>query len=107
MKKTYVIDTNILIQAPHAFLCFEENDVVRMLEQFPVVLKAALNKSEPSMVTRYSVDLAQAFNKFYYEHKVMVDDLGARSARIHLTRAVKQTIAKALELIGLEAPERM
>ena len=85
----------------------EAQDVVRMLEQFPVVLKAALNKSEPSMVTRYSVDLAQAFNKFYYEHKVMVDDLGARSARIHLTRAVKQTIAKALELIGLEAPERM
>ncbi len=34
MKKTYVIDTNILIQAPHAFLCFEENDVVRMLEQY-------------------------------------------------------------------------
>ena len=85
----------------------EAQDVVRMLEQFPEVLKAALNKSEPSMVTRYSVDLAQAFNKFYYEHKVMVDDLGARSARIHLTRAVKQTIAKALELIGLEAPERM
>ena len=41
------------------------------------------------------------------EHKVMVDDLGARSARIHLTRAVKQTIARALDLIGLEAPERM
>lgn len=34
MKKTYVIDTNILIQAPHAFLCFEENDVVHMLEQY-------------------------------------------------------------------------
>ena len=85
----------------------EAQDVVRMLEQFPEVLKAALNKSEPSMITRYSVDLAQSFNKFYYEHKVMVDDLGARSARIHLTRAVKQTIAKALDLIGLEAPERM
>ena len=85
----------------------EAQDVVRMLEQFLEVLKAALNKSEPSMVTRYSVDLAQSFNKFYYEHKVMVDDLGARSARIHLTCAVKQTIAKALDLIGLEAPERM
>ena len=85
----------------------EAQDVVRMLEQFPEVLKAALNKSEPSMITRYSVDLAQSFNKFYYEHKVMVDDLGARSARIHLTRAVKQTIARALDLIGLEAPERM
>ena len=85
----------------------ESQDVVRVLEQFPEVLKAAINKSEPSMVTRYSVDLAQAFNKFYYERKVMVDDLGERAARIALTRAVKQTIAKALDLIGLEAPERM
>ena len=82
-------------------------DVVRLLEQFPEILKAALNKSEPSMVTRYSVDLAQAYNKFYYEHKVMVDDLGVRAARLMLTRAARQTIAKALELIGLEAPERM
>ena len=59
------------------------------------------------MITRYSVDLAQAFNKFYYENKVMVDDLGERSARLMLTKAVKQTIKKALDLIGLEAPERM
>ena len=53
------------------------------------------------------MDLAQAYNKFYYEHKVMVDDLGVRAARLMLTRATRQTIAKALELIGLEAPERM
>ena len=59
------------------------------------------------MVTRFSVDLAQAYNKFYYERKVMVDDMGVRAARLMLTRAARQTIAKALELIGLEAPERM
>ena len=85
----------------------ESQEVVRLLEQFPEVLKNALNKSEPSMVTRYSVDLAQAYNKFYYENKVMVDDPGVRAARLMLTRAAKQTIAKALELIGLDAPERM
>ena len=85
----------------------DSQNVVRLLEQFPEILKAALNKSEPSMITRYSVDLAQAYNKFYYENKVMVDDLGQRAARIQLTQAVKQTIKKALELIGIEAPERM
>ena len=85
----------------------EAQDVVRLLEQFPEVLKSALNRSEPSMVTRYSVDLAQAYNKFYYEHKVMVDDMGARAARLMLTRAAMQTIRKALDLIGLQAPERM
>ena len=82
-------------------------DVVRLVEQFPEVLKAAVNRSEPSMVTRYSVDLAQAFNKFYYENKVMVDDPATRAARLLLTRTVKQLLKQALYLIGIEAPERM
>ncbi len=85
----------------------EAQEVVRLLEQFPEVLKSALNKSEPSMITRYSVDLAQAYNKFYYQHKVMVDEPGVRAARLMLTRAAKQTLSKAMELIGLDAPERM
>ena len=82
-------------------------DVVRLIEQFPEILKSAIHRSEPSMVTRYSVDLAQAFNKFYYENKVMVDEPGVRTARLMLTRAVKQTLCQALYLIGIEAPARM
>jgi arginyl-tRNA synthetase len=82
-------------------------DVVRLIEQFPDILKSAVNRSEPSMVTRFSVDLAQAFNKFYYENKVMVDDPGTRAARLLLTDAVRQVLKQALYLIGVEAPERM
>ena len=82
-------------------------DVVRLIEQFPDILKSAVNRSEPSMVTRFCVDLAQAFNKFYYENKVMVDEPGTRAARLLLTRATKQVLRQALYLIGVEAPERM
>ena len=82
-------------------------DVVRMIEQFPDILKSAVNRSEPSMVTRFSVDLAQAFNKFYYENKVMVEEPGTRAARLMLTDMVRQTLKQALYLIGVEAPERM
>ena len=82
-------------------------DVVRLIEQFPDILKSAVNRSEPSMVTRFAVDLAQAFNKFYYENKVMVDEPAVRAARLLLTRAVKQVLRQALYLIGVEAPERM
>ena len=82
-------------------------DVVRMIEQFPDVLKAAVNRSEPSMVTRFSVDLAQAFNKFYYENKVMVDEPGVRAARLLLTDATRRVLKQALYLIGIEAPSRM
>ncbi|MBQ3476559.1 MAG: arginine--tRNA ligase, partial [Clostridia bacterium] len=82
-------------------------DVVRLIEQFPDILKSAVNRSEPSMVTRFSVDMAQAFNKFYYENKVMVDEPGTRAARLLLTDAVRQVLKQALYLIGVEAPERM
>ena len=82
-------------------------DVVRLIEQFPDILKSAVNRSEPSMVTRFCVDLAQAFNKFYYENKVMVDEPGVRAARLMLTDAARQVLKQALYLIGVEAPERM
>ena len=82
-------------------------DVVRLIEQFPDILKSAVNRSEPSMVTRFAVDLAQAFNKFYYENKVMVDEAGTRAARLMLTDATRQVLKQALYLIGVEAPERM
>ncbi len=85
----------------------EAQDVVRLLGQFPEVAKAALVRSEPSMITRYSVDLAQAYNKFYYERKVMVDEPGVRAARIQLTRATRDLLRLSLNLIGITAPTRM
>ena len=85
----------------------EAQDVVRLLGQFPEVAKAALVRSEPSMITRYSVDLAQAYNKFYYERKVMVDEPGVRAARIQLTRATRDLLRLSLDLIGITAPTRM
>ena len=85
----------------------EAQDVVRLLGQFPEVAKAALVRSEPSMITRYSVDLAQAYNMFYYERKVMVDEPGVRAARIQLTRATRDLLRLSLNLIGITAPTRM
>ena len=85
----------------------EAQDVVRLIGQFPEVAKNALNRSEPSMITRFSVDLAQAYNKFYYERKVMVDEPGVRAARIQLTRATRDLLRLSLNLIGITAPTRM
>ncbi|MEE1200144.1 MAG: arginine--tRNA ligase [Christensenellales bacterium] len=85
----------------------EAQEVVRMIGQFPEIAKNALNRSEPSMIARFSVDLAQAYNKFYYEHKVMVEDEGVKKARLMLTEATRNLLAQALNLIGIQAPERM
>ena len=85
----------------------EAQNVVRLIERFPEIVRSAVDRSEPSMVTRYSVELAKAYNKFYYERRILDDDMGARAARLMLTRAVKSVIKTALGLIGISAPERM
>ena len=85
----------------------EAQEVVRVLAQFPEIAKTALERSEPSMITRFSVDLAQAYNRFYYERKVMVDEPEVRAARIALTECVRDMLRVSLELIGVAAPERM
>ncbi len=85
----------------------EAQDVVRLLEQFPALVREAANRNEPSLITRYTAELSKAFNKFYYERRILDDDLGARAARIALTKAARQTLGTALRLIGIAATERM
>ena len=85
----------------------DAQNVVRVLEQFPATVREAVDRNEPSLVTRYAVNLAQVFNKFYYECRILDDNLSYRAARLELTRAARQVIATALYLIGIEAPERM
>lgn len=81
--------------------------LISLLEKFPATVREAALRNEPSIVTRFTVDVAQAYNKFYYENHILVDDPAVRSARIALTRAAKSVIASGLDLIGLKAPERM
>ena len=85
----------------------EAQAVIRLIDAFPETVRNAIERSEPSYVTRFSCELAKAMNKFYYERRILDDDPGARAARLSLTRAAKQTIATALRLIGIKAPERM
>ena len=85
----------------------EAQAVIKLIDSFPATVRSAIERSEPSFVTRFSCELAKAMNKFYYERRILDDDPGARAARLELTRAAKQTIAQALKLIGIKAPERM
>ncbi len=85
----------------------EAQAVLRLIDSFPQQVALAVSKSEPSVVTRFGCELAKAVNKFYYERRILDDDMGARAARLALTKAARQTIATALRLIGLAAPEKM
>lgn len=82
-------------------------EVLRSLRKFPDVVKDAAEKYEPSLITRYIVDLAQDFNRFYHDHSILVEDAAVASARIALVDAVRQTLKNGLYLISVKAPERM
>jgi len=86
----------------------EAQSLLRLIGRFPDVIREAADKYEPSMITRAVTDIAQAFNKYYYEHRILdeADPAGA-AARIALVQAVRTLIKTGLWLIGLEAPERM
>ena len=85
----------------------EAQDIVRLLEQFPKLVKEAAQRNEPSIITRYTVDLAQAYNKFYYEHRILDCEPATSAARIAITKAVRNVIGTGLTLIGVEPTEKM
>lgn len=85
----------------------EAQHLLRLLSRFPDVVKDAADKYEPSMITRAVTDIAQAYNKFYYEHRVLDAEPSTSAARVALTRAARDVIKTGLWLIGVEAPERM
>ena len=88
-----------------------ENDeafaVLKLLSSFPQTVLAASEKNEPFYITRRLVELAQAFNKYYYEYRIIDEDVCATNARIALARAVKDTLKTGLGLLGIKAPSKM
>ena len=82
-------------------------EVLRVIESFNKNILLALKKNEPHIVTRFMLDLAQAFNKFYHDNPILVENLEIRKARLALVLATKQTLENSLKLLGMHAPERM
>ena len=97
-----------LPEADYAALADDEAQaLLRLLGRFPDVIVEAADKYEPSMITRAVTDIAQAYNKFYYEHRILDDDPATAAARVALTKAVKDVIKSGRWLLGNAAPERM
>ena len=80
---------------------------LRLLYRVPEIVLEAADKYEPSIVTRHLVDIAQAFNKFYHDEHILVDNREERLAKLSLVSASKTVIANCLGLLGIKAPERM
>ena len=86
----------------------EEYDLIAKLSLFHETISSAAEKYEPSFITRYAIELAELYNKFYIECKILsAEDKERVTFRLALTKAVRITLENALSLLGIAAPERM
>ena len=82
-------------------------EILKLIETFPKRVEEACQKWEPYMITRYTVALATAYNKFYHENSILTAEEKVKKARLKLTYVVTQMIKQGLYLIGVKAPEKM
>ncbi len=121
-------ETGPYVQYTHARLCsvlrkcgetatneinydlFKEDDellLVKKLESFSSAIIRAAQNCEPSIVSRYLLDLCSTFNRFYQHHRILIDDTDLKKARILLVDSVRQVIKNGLSILGLKTPEKM
>lgn len=84
-----------------------EIDIVKHLSKFEEVLLNATEKYEPSFLTRYTVELAKLFNKFYANCPINTVKDELKYQRLYLTYSVNKCLKLSLSLLGIEAPVRM
>ena len=86
----------------------EEFELIKSLESFKKNVHSAIEKLEPSVVTRYVIEVAKLFNKFYNSHSVLnLEDEELKKARLALVKASLQVIKNGLGLLGIEVVEKM
>jgi arginyl-tRNA synthetase len=90
---------------PAGPLAAEERELVKRLAELPAVAADALMKRGPQGVPAYAIRVADDFHRFYHEHRVLESEQEA--FRLGLCRATRTVIARCLDLVGVEAPERM
>ena len=94
--------------AKDADLTDEERALARTLALFPERVEEALTEYEPSVITRYILDLCAAFNRFYHECQILsAEDEATRKNRIAMVAATNTVLGRALHLICLKTPEKI
>lgn len=73
---------------------------------FPETVKKAVSEYEPSVVAKYAIHLAKAFNKYYAHSRILNDD-AEKNARLALVQSVATTLKESLRLLGVKAPNEM
>lgn len=82
-------------------------EVLKLIYQYTDTVKLAASKNEPSILSRYLINLASAFSSFYNENKIMVEEKSLQEARAWLTYATNIVLKSGANLLGMQMPEKM
>ena len=103
-------EAGVNVESAGAPACISEKEcgIIRMLNEFPAVVRQAGTDYSPSGIANYTYDLAKEYNQFYHDFSILREENEeAKAFRILLTRNVGKVIKTAMNLLGIEVPERM
>ena len=81
--------------------------IMKLLYQFENTLENVIAKNEPSILSRYLINLAQAYSSYYNSNKILVEDIEKKNARIYLTYMIGNVLQIGANLLGIQMPEKM
>ena len=82
-------------------------NIIKIIYNFEDTLIQVTNKEEPSILSRYLIDLAKAFSNFYNENKILGEEENLQNARIYITYMVSNILKIGMSLLGIQMPEKM
>lgn len=82
-------------------------DILKLVYTFHDIIKQAVQKNEPSILSRYLIELAQKYSSFYNDNKILTEEEKVQNARLYLTYIVGQTLKTGAGLLGIEMPNKM
>lgn len=81
--------------------------IIKLIYQFESVLENVISKNEPSILSRYLINIAQAYSSYYNLNKILIEDIKKKNARIYLTYMVGNILEIGANLLGIKMPEKM
>ena len=81
--------------------------ILKLIYNFEDILQQVTDNNEPSILSRYLIDLAKAYSNFYNENKIISDNRETQNARVYLTYAVGEVLKLGANLLGIEMPDKM
>lgn len=108
LRKAKTEPMDLSLAAKYDSIAEREKDIVNLLYQYPELIQDAAKNYDPSMIASYCYNLARGYHRFWHDHQILnAESEEAKAFRLQLSTFVGNTLRSAMDLLGIEMPERM